>query len=212
MAGFVERFLDDLAGLGGGWLLVAAFLLAFGETAFLTDLLVPGDVGLVIVGAAAARDGPPLPALIVVASVGATLGDSVGWLVGRYGVDGLLRRWSWAQRNVEQRLRGAHSYFERRGGGAIFWGRFVGAARALVSVVAGMHGMPYRRFLGWNVLASIAWTSLVLTAGYLLGRHADTVVGDIGLVVTIAVVAAAALWFVVRRRRRPPRPGAEPRE
>jgi membrane-associated protein len=196
---FLESVLDDIATLGGGWLLLAAFLLAFGETAFLADLFVPGEVGLVVVGAAAARGGDSLVAMIAAAAAGATLGDSVGWLLGRYGATRLVERWAWTRRRVAPKVDQARGYFERRGGGAVFVGRFVGAVRAVVSVVAGMSGMPYWRFLGWNVLASLAWTGLVVSAGYFLGRHADSIVAEIALLVAIAVGAFAALWWLVRR-------------
>jgi membrane-associated protein len=197
MGDVFERILDDVASVGGPWLLLAVFLLALGETAFLTDLFVPGEVGLVIVGAAGARSDVPLPALVALAALGATIGDSIGWLIGRHGVNRLLDRWPWAKRRTEEPLAKAHRYFERRGGVAVFVGRFVGAARALVSVAAGMNGMPYPRFLAWNVLASVCWTGLVVSAGYFLGRNVDSVVVDVALAVTVAVAAGFGLWLLV---------------
>jgi membrane-associated protein len=201
MERFVEQLLDEVATAGTGWLLVAAFLLAFGETAFLMDLFVPGEVGLVIVGAAGARNGDSVILLVVAAAIGATLGDSVGWVIGRYGARWLLERWTWAHRRTNRQLTQARSYFERRGGGAVFFGRFVGAIRAVVSVVAGMSGMHYWRFLLWNVLASIAWTGLVISAGYFFGENADSLVADIALIVTLALGISLLLWAALRRLR-----------
>ncbi|MBM3673112.1 MAG: hypothetical protein FJW86_13160 [Actinobacteria bacterium] len=88
MESFITDLLEDVASIGGGWLLLVAFFLAFAETALFADLIVPGEVGLIVAGAAAARgDEPPLVALIAVAALGATLGDSVGWLLGKkFGV------------------------------------------------------------------------------------------------------------------------------
>lgn len=199
MEGVVENLLDDIGALGVFWLLLAAFLLAFGETAFLTDLIVPGEAGLVVVGAATARGGHPLPAIIAAAALGATLGDSVGWLLGRYAANPLVGRWGWTRQRLAPKVERARGHFERRGGAAIFLGRFVGAIRAVVSVVAGMSGMPYPRFLAWNVLASVAWTGLVVSAGYFLGRHADSLVADIGLLVAIVLGSLALLWWLGHR-------------
>ncbi len=198
----LEHLLDDIAGIGGGWLLLLAFALALGETAFLTDLVVPGEAGLVLVGAAAARAGVPLPAVIVFAAVGATVGDSVGWLIGRYAGLRLLERWRWSRRVVVPKLTSARVYFEGRGGAAVFLGKFVGAMRAIVSVVAGLNRMPYTRFLAWNALGSIVWTGLVISVGYFFGEHADNAVADVGLLVALAIVALALAYLPLRRRRK----------
>jgi membrane protein DedA with SNARE-associated domain len=198
---FVERLLDDVAAAGSGWLLFAAFLLAFGETAFLLDLLVPGEVGLVFVGAAAARGGVSLAAMIAVATIGATLGDSAGWVLGRYGAAQVIQRWEWTRRRFGRKLDRARAYFEHRGGAAVFFGRFIGAIRAVVSVVAGMGSMSYWRFLGWNVAASLVWTGSVVSAGYFLGRHADSLIADVGLFLSLAVALVALLWWLARRSR-----------
>jgi membrane protein DedA with SNARE-associated domain len=199
----IRDLLDEIGRLGSPWLQLVAFGLAFGETAFLLDLLVPGEVGLVVVGAGAARGGEPLVTVIAAAALGATLGDSVGWLIGRYGLTWLLARVSWLHRHLEPRLEPARAYFEQRGGAAVFLGRFVGALRSVVAIAAGLGGMPFLRFLKWNVAASIVWTGLVVSAGYLFGRNVDAVVSDVGLIVAGAILAGVVtLWLVVRWRKR----------
>ena len=74
--------------------------------------------------------------------------------------------------------------------------------------------MPYPRFLGWNIVASLTWTGLVVSTGSFLGRHADSIVANIALLVAIAVGAFAVLWWLVRRvarrsGRAPPRAGTQ---
>jgi membrane-associated protein len=200
---FVRDLFDDVGALGSPWLQLVAFGLAFGETAFLLDFVIPGEVGLVVVGAGAARGGEPLVTVIAAAALGATLGDSVGWLLGRYGLTWLLEHVPWLHRHLEPRLEPARAYFERRGGAAVFFGRFVGALRSVVSIVAGAAGMPYLRFLRWNIAASIVWTGLVVSAGYAFGRNVETIVSDVGLIVAAAVVATCLLlWFFLRWRKR----------
>jgi membrane-associated protein len=163
---------------------------------------VPGEVGLVVVGAAAARGGEPLVTVIVAAALGATLGDSVGWLIGRYGLAWLVARVPWLHRHLEPRLEPARAYFERRGGAAVFFGRFVGALRSVVAIAAGLGGMPFLRFLKWNVAASIVWTGLVVSAGYLFGKNVESIVSEVGLLVTAAILATVVLvWLFVRWRR-----------
>ena len=67
-------------------------------------------------------------------------------------------------------------------------------------MVAGMAGMPYRRFLAWNVLASICWTTTVILAGYTFGRNIDAVLSEIGLAVAGTIVVVGITVFLLRRR------------
>lgn len=181
---------------------VAAFFLAFAECALFLDLVVPGEAGMVVAAAAAARTDVPLPTMILAATAGAILGDSVSYVIGRRWGLAIVRRWEPVRRRLEPRVERAERYFADRGGAAVFLGRFVGVIRGVVPVVAGTAGMPYRRFLPWNVAASIVWTTGVMTAGYFLGRHVESVVGRVSLVVTAVVVLGVGVWWLVVRRRR----------
>lgn len=202
MEAFIEEALNDAARAGLPGLVIAAFLLAFGETALLTDLIVPGDVGMILIGAVSARADVGVWWVILAASLGATLGDSVGWLLGsRYGIR-LLHRFPRIERRLAPGVERAQAYFEERGGAMVFWGRFIGALRALVSFVAGTAGMPYRRFLAWNVLASLCWTATIIGAGYAFGENTDIVLSEIGLAVTATILAMFVIIVVVRRRWR----------
>jgi undecaprenyl-diphosphatase len=84
---------------------------------------------------------------------------------------------------------------------AVFLGRFVGALRGVVAFVAGAAGMPYRRFLPWNVLASVCWVSAVVLAGYYFGRNVDAVVGDVTLAIGGTIVVLVVIAWLLRRQR-----------
>ena len=180
----------------------AAFFLAFAECALFLDLVVPGEAGMVVAGAAAARADVPLPSMIAAAAAGAILGDSVSYAIGRRWGLAVVRRWEPVRRRVEPRVERAEQYFAERGGVAVFLGRFVGVVRGVVPVVAGTARMPYRRFLPWNIAASLVWTGAVMSAGYLLGRNVESLVSRASVVVTGVVVAGVVIWWVVARRRR----------
>jgi membrane-associated protein len=197
-----ERLLDAVAGIGLPGLYFVTGFLAFGECALLLDVVVPGETGMVVAGAAGARADASLPLLITAAAVGATLGDSASYALGRFAGLPLVRRWGWLRRRVEGKVDTANEYFQRRGGAAVFLGRFVGFIRGVVPFVAGTAQMPYRRFLPWNVAASIVWTGAVVSAGYLLGQHIEAVVDNIAIVVSVVIVVGFVGWLIYRRTRR----------
>jgi membrane protein DedA with SNARE-associated domain len=204
MSSLAERLLDNIADLGPVVLHLVVFFLAFSETALFLDLVIPGEAGMVVAGAAAERAGASLPTMILAAAAGAIAGDTVSYLIGRrYGMR-LIQRWGPIRRRLEPRAERAHDFFERHGGAAVFIGRFVGVVRGVIPAVAGMAKMPYGRFLAWNVAASIAWTAAVISAGYLLGRNIEKVVSRVGLVITLVVVVSVAGWWWYRRRHRAP--------
>jgi membrane-associated protein len=200
--GFVERLLDFIAEIGLPGLYFVTAGLAFAECALFLDFIVPGETGMVVAGAAGARAGASLPLLIGAAALGATLGDSASYALGRYVGMPLICRWEWARKRLEPKIERGREYFHSRGGAAVFFGRFVGIVRGVVPFVAGTALMPYRRFLAWNVAASICWTGLVLSAGFLLGRNIETLVDNIALVVSIVIVVGFVGWLIYRRVKR----------
>jgi len=103
-----------------------------------------------------------------------------------------------------KRLDRAEAFFARHGPKAVFVGRFVGFARALVPFVAGASRMPYRRFVVYDALGAALWTVGFVLLGYALGaswRVAEQWIGRASMVLAAAAgIAVLALW--ARRRSR----------
>jgi len=197
----LERIIEMVSNLGALGLAAAASLLAFAETGIGLDLVVPGEAGMVVVGAAAEEGGHPIWVVILGAAVGATLGDCVSYAIGRRWGLRILERFDLTRRRLVPAVRRAEPFFERRGGLAVFLGRWVGALRAVVPVVAGTAKMPFPRFLAWNVAASIAWSTAVVGAGYAFGMPAARLVDSAGLWVYAGVVGVLLGVWVWRRSR-----------
>jgi membrane-associated protein len=175
--------------------------LAFGEAAVFLGVVLPGETALLLGGVLAATGRLSLPVMIVVAVFAAIIGDSVGYGVGRWG--GIALRDSRAGRVVgAAQWRRAEAFMVRRGGWAVFLGRWVGVLRALMPALAGMSRMPYRRFLAFNAAGGALWAVVVVMAGYLAGtswQRVQTYFGWVGGVLLL-VPAAIAAAILVRRR------------
>jgi membrane protein DedA with SNARE-associated domain len=199
-----DTILDAVSGVGGPLLYLITFLLAFAETAAFLDFFIPGEVGLVVAGAAAQRAGEPLAVMIAAGARAAPPGDTVSYLLGRrFGVR-IVERWDFTRRHLGPKIERAQDYFGDKGGAAVFFGRFVGALRAVVPLVAGTAGMPFRRFFLWNVAASICWAGAVLSLGYFVGERIADVIDRLGLWISVVALALVAAYFGFRwwRRRR----------
>ena len=96
------------------------------------------------------------------------------------------------------------SLLEKYGGPAVFLGRFIAFARAIIPGLAGMSGLRYRTFLFWNVLGGIAWGVGYTLLGYVVGRSFQRILTEIGLwsLAVVGVLVVGVVVFEVRRRRR----------
>ena len=90
-------------------------------------------------------------------------------MIGRTGGQHLLERLSARFAFVRRRIDQLRLFFDQHGSKAVFMARFITGARFLAGPMAGAAGMPFLRFLGWNVMGAITWCSLMVTIGYLVG-------------------------------------------
>src|SRR5262249_34547990 len=138
------------------------------ESSVFVGFVFPGEVALIIGGVLASRGSVPLAAVLVAGIAGAILGDSTGYLVGRrYGhrlIHGTLGRLI-----RRHHLERSEQYLAERGGKAVFFGRFTASLRAMIPGLAGMAGMPYRRFFLFNVTGGFLWASFTVMLGFLGG-------------------------------------------
>lgn len=179
-------------------LIVLALVLA--ESLVVTDFVAPGEVGLVVAGAAAAQNGTSLAVVIVAAACGATIGDTAGYVLGRrFGPELVERRWL---RRLKSSLQRARRFFDRHGAVTVAVARWVGALRAVVPVVAGSAQLGARRFFLAAVPSGVVWSATMSTIGFVWGDSIADVIDRVGLGVSIAVVAAIVVIVVVLRRRR----------
>ncbi|HEV3496776.1 MAG TPA: bifunctional DedA family/phosphatase PAP2 family protein, partial [Actinomycetes bacterium] len=197
----MSGLLESLGSLSGPVAYLVVGLFAMLETAALVGLFVPGELAMIAGGYIAYRGKADLIPMIILATVCATTGDSLGYLLGRrFGPS--LKRTRLGVRVGEQRWNKAEQYLVRRGGRAVFLGRFVGVLRALVPTLAGASHMPYRRFLLWSALGASIWAPTIVGLGYLAGSSYKRVEGYagqaglvlLGIIVTVAGVAAMGRW------------------
>jgi membrane protein DedA with SNARE-associated domain len=130
---------------------------------------VPEESVLITAGFLAGHGLLDLEWVYVVAVASAVAGDCSGFMIGRTGGQHLLERLAARFVYVRQRIAQLRLFFDQHGSKAVFMARFITGARFLAGPMAGAAGMPFLRFLGWNVMGALVWCSLMVTIGYLLG-------------------------------------------
>lgn len=167
---------------------------------------VPLPAVAVLLGAyASARHGDlNLAAVIAVGSLGAMLGSTIGYVLGRVGGRPLMLRLAHRFRADENRIIQLESFFDRHGGTALFFGRWVIVVRLWGAIAAGAAKMPWPKFLLWTITGCIAWVASLSVLAYLAGAlaHAIGDATDLGGWVLVPIVVLGLVMVRRRRRRR----------
>jgi membrane protein DedA with SNARE-associated domain len=200
---WVQHLPQHVLALDPLWLLVVCGLLVFAEDAIFIGFLIPGETAAVVAGVASSIQGVPLAAAIAVVVVAAIVGDTVGYEVGKhlFGPKVLQHRVLAAH---SHRIERANDFLRRRGGIAVFLGRFTGFFRALMPAVGGAAQMPYSRFLKWNAIGGLIWGTIFVVLGHVAGAsyHEIEKRAGKGVAIGLAVAVVAVLvWWRFRSER-----------
>jgi membrane protein DedA with SNARE-associated domain len=174
----------------------------------------PGQTILIAAAIYAGTGHLDLVGVAVAAFIAATVGDNLGYLIGRVGGRRLVRRFGRYVFLTERRLERIEAIMDRHGTKVVTVARFVDGLRQLNGIVSGMAGMPWPRFLGYNALGAALWVALWVGVGRFAGHHLgwlSALAHRYQLLVMIVVLAVAGWvgWQVPRRRRAPTRCAAE---
>ena len=178
-------------------------LLVFGEAAIFIGFVFPGETAVLLGGFLASQGHLDIRVLIVLVVLCAIVGDTVGYEVGKHLGPRVLRMRAFQKRR--SRLEAAQDMLRRRGGPAVFLGRWTAFFRAVMPGIAGLSGMRYRTFLWWNALGGIAWGVTYCLVGYFAGASYAKVASYLGkgtaVVVALLVISALIVWRVRRKKR-----------
>ena len=198
----ISGLIDRLLGLPGWLVLLIAGLTVFAEDALALGFVIPGETVALLAGAAAKLGHVSLVGVLIVVITAAIVGDSVGYEIGRHLGPRVLQLRVLAKRRT--RVDQARDFLARRGGSAVFLGRWVAFLRAVTPFLAGTARMPYPKFLAWNALGGITWGATVVLLGYAAGasyaKVEKTFGRDAAFIAAALLVVAVVVWRVRKRR------------
>lgn len=192
---------------GGLWLLL---FIIFAETGLFVGFFFPGDSLLFVAGilstplvdSISLNTGNDFFNLMIIAalcSIAGILGNTVGYITGRK-VGPAMFKWRDRLLFKKRYLFQAQAFYDKHGGGAIVFARFLPLVRTFAPIVAGIVGMDKKKFGFYNIIGCIAWVvSMLFTGHYLnaftkkqfgidLEKHLEAIVIIIVLVTTAPVL------------------------
>jgi undecaprenyl-diphosphatase len=143
--------------------------------------------------------------VILAAIAGATLGDNLGFFIGRRGGRALVERYGAPFGMTSARLAQFDRFFDRHGAKTVFVARFISGLRVFGAILAGASRLSWSRFLVFNALGAIVWALTFGALGYALGYSWHTLeqwIGRSGLLLLVLVGVVGALAVLVARWRR----------
>jgi membrane protein DedA with SNARE-associated domain len=207
----VSGLIDGILGVSPLLAYTLVALLVFAEDALFIGFVIPGETAAVLGGVVASRGQVQLGLMMGLVVLAAVVGDTVGYEVGKHVGPKLLD--TRGLKRHRKKLDKAQDFLRRRGGSAVFLGRFIAFFRAVMPALAGISRMHYPRFLAFNAAGGLAWGVSFVLLGYVAGNSYEAVAKTVGRDITAVVVVVAIIGVVVwriRSARRKGQPTPEP--
>jgi membrane protein DedA with SNARE-associated domain len=160
--------------------------------------LVPSEATVIAAAALTGAGDLVLSLVLVSGAAGAVIGDNVAYLIGRAGqgplTGRLLRSPGW-----RARVGRAEALLRERSATVIVASRFIPGGRTATMLSAGLVGLPWRRFLLFDLAAGVLWATYASLIGLVGGKaFADRPLHAL----LLAFGLAAALVLLIEGGRR----------
>ena len=161
----------------------------------------PGVVVMLFFGFMISQGHMHFTACVISAIVGAVIGDTISYYLGRYG----RRFFKENHRYLSTKnLKVGHDIFDKYGAKSVVVARFIGPIRPVVPIVAGTTHMDIRSFTIWNVVGATLWSVSYLFLGVIVGKKWHIIggyVSDAGVILSIIGIVLFLYLLKIERKK-----------
>ena len=175
------------------------FLIIFIETGLVIIPFLPGDSLLFTSGVLASQGLVNVLTIFLITALAAILGDTVNYWIGNF----VGKKISNGKLVRKEHLIKTQKFYEKYGGKTIIIARFIPIIRTFAPFVAGIGKMKYSKFLLFNIIGGILWTSVMVFSGFFFGNIPivkDNLSVCIILIVIISFIPAIVELIKGRRK------------
>ncbi len=183
------------------WLIVYKYMILF------PILVFEGPITTVIAGFLVSLGRLNFLIVYITAVTADLVGDTLYYLVGRFGLPLLASRWGGHVRMDTSQIERVKRQFARHVGKTLLTGKLTHGVGGLILFTAGAAEIPYSTFMWYNTLGTLLKSMVLLLAGFYFG-HAYQRISDIldglaaGTVALFLLVLTALLLHNRRHERR----------
>jgi membrane protein DedA with SNARE-associated domain len=161
----------------------------------------PGETALILAAVLASEGKLQIWLVIVIACASAIVGDNIGYWLGRLiGREVLEAPGPFQKRRVRLIAIGQH-FFDKHGGKAVFFARWIALVRIAAAWFAGIEEMRFLEFFLWNALGGITWATTYGLVGYFGGKGAADAITHYGVIAAIVLGVAIVVVLIAMRIR-----------
>lgn len=185
----IDKHLVQITSAYQGWTYLILFLIIFAETGLVIFPILPGDSLLFAAGAliAGGSSGLDIWLLGIILIAAAFIGNTVNYFVGKYLGIKVFKEENKILK-LEYYLK-TQAFFDKHGGKAVIFSRFMPIIRTIAPFVAGVGKMPFLRYSLYNIIGGASWIIVFLFAGYKLGQ-VDIIAKNFSLVGVIIILVS----------------------
>ena len=202
----VDLFVNSITGFVSSVGYWGVFLLMALES---TMFPLPSELVMPFAGFLVANGAFGFWTVLIASTLGCLAGSLLSYYIGYYGGIPFVRKFGRYFLINESHIKKSEEWFAKKGGIAIFLGRFVPGVRHVISIPAGVARMNVFEFSIFTLLGAGIWNSILLWIGYVLEKnwqlvyhYAEYVDMFIILVLAIALVYYITCIVSERKKRR----------
>ncbi len=198
----MEEFIPALQTLDPLLVYTVVFGIAFIENIFPPF---PSDVVVVFAGSLVVLGHVDFAAVLILATVGSTLGFVAMYKIGDWFGDHILEQGKISFIPVES-IRKVEAWFAQYGYWIIVVNRFLAGTRAVVSFFAGLSELHVGRTAALSFISALAWNAILVSAGFFLGHEWEkigfylTTYSQVVTATIIVVVIVLIARFIYRKK------------
>jgi len=198
---FIDAIVKFFLPFFSNWGYILVFFGVFFESIFLTGWIAPGSTVLLLGGFYSAQGDLNIIKLGIIAIIAALIGDNVGFFLGsKYG-NRLLNKYG-SRKRFKKGLETTRTYFQRFGGATVLFGRMLSGIDAFIPLFAGLGGMPYRKYVAYDIPGILIWTGMLSTLGYFFGNKwevIDNFLGYLGWGLIVIIIVFITVYYLRKR-------------
>jgi membrane-associated protein len=198
----VDKFLGEFISRYGLIVYILVFVVIFCETGLFCPL--PGDSLIFACGAFAAAGLMNIWIVALICFVAGILGDSLNYYLG-HAVGRRIYARAKGRFLKRENIDKARDFYDKHGGKAIIFSRFIPIIRQFTPFVAGIGQMTWRRFMSVNLIGVTAWVAIAAVLGYFFGNIPVVKENFSAVIIGIIVVSLlpAFIAFIRSKMKRP---------
>lgn len=197
----IDVYIINIVNYFGAFSYLIIGLIIFVETGLVFVPFVPGDSILFVVGLLSSQGSLNLWIILAVLLAAAIIGDTCNYIIGHFFGNKILKSEK-VVRHIGKHVDKTKLFFEKHGGLAIIYARFVPIVRTIAPFLAGVSEMKYPKFVLYNVVGGTAWVISVTIAGYFLGNIAFVKEHLTIILLLIVFLSIAPVLFTFLRSKR----------